>query len=514
MSIPPARLRLFAALLLILAILVPYGATMEEPGAPMDEGTLLVYPEQIMHGKLPYRDFESFYAPANIYVLTAVYSVFGNHLTVERMVGLAYRVLVFLAIFAVTVEWGLAVACVGVTIAAVLLLPTLTIAYAWMGAMACGLWALWCAAAPDRPRRTFFGGVLAGAALMFRQDLGPAMIVSTLPLFLLMTPAARKAFVLGGVVALVPLGILTLAAGPREVWNNFFLYPVVLSSPGRRLPIGIAAPYLLRVLALHVAACVVNIVAGALTVRANRPSPSARLLLGAGLFGLGLTHQAMQRIDFVHVPYAAFISLGLLPASLTVLARRSWPQISPRWVATATCALAAALVGGLGYNFARYFVLQTKSQTTAELSGATVVEGNGRKFLERFAGSGYLAGLMVKALTDNARPGQRLFVGPGDLRRTNGNDTYMYHLLPQLVPATYFLEMNPLSANRPNSRLANDVASADWVLLNTMWDGWQEPNASAENKSDAPNEAVRTGFDLVLKRGNWGLWRKKAVPGH
>src|SRR5436853_2801798 len=66
--------------------------------------------------------------------------------------------------------------------------------------------------------------------------------------------------------------------------------------------------------------------------------------------------------------------------------------------------------------------------------------------------------------------GQRLFVGPGDLRLNNYCDTYIYHLEPQLVPATYFLEMNPGSANAPGSRLASDIATADWIVLNRRYD--------------------------------------------
>jgi hypothetical protein len=51
------------------------------------------------------------------------------------------------------------------------------------------------------------------------------------------------------------------------------------------------------------------------------------------------------------------------------------------------------------------------------------------------------------------------------LRRTNYNNTFLYYLLSQLTPATYFLEINPLSANRPGLRLSADVPSADWLII-------------------------------------------------
>jgi len=45
---------------------------------------------------------------------------------------------------------------------------------------------------------------------------------------------------------------------------------------------------------------------------------------------------------------------------------------------------------------------------------------------------------MLDQLEKSSSPEQRLFVGPLDLRRTNYNDTFIYHLMLQLRPATYF----------------------------------------------------------------------------
>ena len=65
----------------------------------------------------------------------------------------------------------------------------------------------------------------------------------------------------------------------------------------------------------------------------------------------------------------------------------------------------------------------------------------GRSFPIRFVKEARDINRLLKRLEELSRPNQRLFVGPADLRRTNYNDTYVYHLMPQLHPATYFLEM-------------------------------------------------------------------------
>ena len=41
-------------------------------------------------------------------------------------------------------------------------------------------------------------------------------------------------------------------------------------------------------------------------------------------------------------------------------------------------------------------------------------------------------------------------------------------MFPELTPATYFIEMDPGLANAPGSRLADDLLSADWVILTVV----------------------------------------------
>ena len=67
-------------------------------------------------------------------------------------------------------------------------------------------------------------------------------------------------------------------------------------------------------------------------------------------------------------------------------------------------------------------------------------------------------------------------------------------MFPELDPATYFIEMDPGLANDAGSSLADDVASADWVILTGFWNGWREPNTSMDFGSDAPNQVISSQF--------------------
>jgi hypothetical protein len=120
-----------------------------------------------------------------------------------------------------------------------------------------------------------------------------------------------------------------------------------------------------------------------------------------------------------------------------------------------------------------------------------------------------MASRLLDRIEKLSAPGESLFIGPGDLRRTNCTDTFLYYMLPQLRPATYFLEMNPFSANRPGSRLAEDVKDADWLVLNRDFDLWTEPNRSREFQSDVPNQMVKEHFEVVGEFGAYLLCHRR-----
>jgi hypothetical protein len=150
--------KLLLGLLLILGLLVPFTAAFEETGAPMDEGSLLLYPELIRHGELPYRNFETFYGPANAYVLATTYSIFGPDIMVERTVGLLYRALILSLVFALIARWNPTLATGCTVLTAWVLLGARIVAYAWCGGIACLLGSILFLTGARSDARAFFSG--------------------------------------------------------------------------------------------------------------------------------------------------------------------------------------------------------------------------------------------------------------------------------------------------------------------------------------------------------------------
>jgi hypothetical protein len=496
--------------LIVVVSLMPFTAAFERAGSPMDEGSLLVYPELIGHGALPYRDFETFYGPANLYVLATAYLFFGTDVMVERTVGLLYRALILSLLFACIARWNILAAAGCTVLAAWVLLGARIIAFAWFGGIACLLGSIWMMAGAKFKARFFLAGFIGGCALLYRVDLAPAAILSALPLLHLAPPRKRKEYAIGIAIGLLPLALLTCWVGPRELINNLLLYPVFYCNPGRHMPMSMAEPYVHALFIMHLFAAAANIVAGIIAVRFQPVDVRSRLLLSLALLGALLTPQAAQRLDLFHLTCAAFLTIGILPLSLLVLANRR-----VEWRPTlASIGLAIVVVFAAVETVAPELIAFVKAEC-----GAALVAGDDDRHFAEHAGRSFptpsreeAVGLtrMLDWLEKKSAPGDRLFVGPADLRRTNYCDTFIYFLMPKLRPNGYFLEMNPLSANRPGSRLAADISSSNWLLLNRAIDTWSEKNRSLEFQSDVPNQVVREKFQVVSEFGPYLVFHRKS----
>jgi hypothetical protein len=187
--------------------------------------------------------------------------------------------------------------------------------------------------------------------------------------------------------------------------------------------------------------------------------------LAAAWFGIGLLPQALQRPDSAHFLWVSCISWPLvIIAGIELTARRR-----PRSHQSIRLISGTAFIVSLMLFIAPFYTLRTYGDLvvrslTNDLPVREVRRGD--RFFYLGDERPWRASLqVVSALDELAKPGQRLFVGPMDLRQTAYSDVFFYHLFGDLIPATYFIEMDPGLANADGSRLAEDVASADWLIL-------------------------------------------------
>ena len=100
--------------------------------------------------------------------------------------------------------------------------------------------------------------------------------------------------------------------------------------------------------------------------------------------------------------------------------------------------------------------------------------------------------------------------GPATSARRPYSEAFLYYLLPELDPATRYIEMDPGVANADDSGMADELRRADIVILSSIRDDWDEPNDSRTFGPNEPNEVIEDEFCLVESYGR-GAVRPRAL---
>jgi len=546
-----ARAKRWATAAVVLAVaaafLLPLRYLLRAPAPPMEEGILLVFPDRVLNGDVPHRDFLHLYGPGSLWVLAALFKAFGTRIEVERLVALAQLVGLATAVALLVRLWGRWVALAGALLTVLFTISSLLLtAWPWLGGAALGLGAVVAllqaradASRLDRPRAAgrwaVAGGVLAGVALLYRIDLGLAVALAGMAVVWgLRAPLVLRA-VVGAAIGLSPYLLHVAVAGPGNVWNGMIVDPLFRLRPTRGLPVppdptqlkGTAVTALvderawpLPKLPLSgqlfawfvgtVAVVVFLLAVGVWSARRNPSALRARALLAAAVFAAGVLPQAVQRADATHLGWVSAVAVAVLPAAIAEVlsaARPRWTTARVGLVAGAGVLAATALLLP-GYTARRYagFVEDSFNGSAASIEfrhdGRTYYLGDAPEEAANIRN-------LVRAADRAGRPGDRLVVGTGDLRRTPYVDSFLYYMLPKYEPGTYFIEMEPGITNRNGTPLTGELRRADVVILADRWLNWSEPNDSTKPGDPRPNEVLRDdfcqtgtfgGFHLLVRR--------------
>jgi hypothetical protein len=538
------RTSLISWALIALAIALPVRGLFKGVGSSMEEGFMLVFPERMLAGDIPNVDFLHLYGPGSLHTLMGWYQLFGASLDSQRVVGLLQHVAFVAAAYALGRAWNHRIAVAGALTSMLLVLTPIGLsALAWQGAVSLALWGIVFAlrslhtSGRERTLALTAAGALAGFALAYRPDLVIALSLAGATVLWLSRPAATdgtpwrstlQPLAIGTLVGLIPMWIHLAVAGIGPSFTGMVTEPVRDLRPGRELPRPpgwgridgalqavaegpadapwwrLPSPSASQQLFLWFFVVVIVLIGTPLLVVAMRrrrgATPRTTVLLVGSMLGLGLIGQALQRPDSTHLAWGSCVTFALLPALVAeLIPRRMHGGSHLRRDLTAAGAVALVLLIICPFFTYRYYLLYSRI-SVGNLPGGYEVRRDDRRFT---FGNAALQAASQSAIDDLdawSTPGERLLVGPADLSRTIYSDAIFYHLFPELTPATRFIEMDPGLADRADSGLATDVASADWLLLTNFWTGWFEPNSSILFGSDEPNQVVAEQFCL---RGNY-----------
>lgn len=482
------RVRRIAPLsLVVLYATLPAFAFLQARLTEQDEALLLVYPEHILAGAVPNRDFFTVYGPGGFWLLAAVFKVAGPTVLAERVVGLGYHVALSTGVYRLIQPWGnRRLACAAGSACALILLPLGLGAYAWLGAVALVVWSIGLLTVSECALPAC-AGLLGGLAVAWRLEIVVPLVAASVPL-LWRTPAAKR-WAIGAAIGLMPLAAHSVVAG-SALYRDIFVDRLLATNTG--------LPFSAHRLgaATGVAVCVGAVTALCIVGVRDR----SRRSLALAVLSVAVLPQAFQRIDQEHVRYVACLVVPLAGAALVArLPKSSWPPLAYRrgpaiGLATALGVLLA--LTGLSIAFAAENPARWVDHEGRAIPVSTDWE---RQDLQEL--------LMV--VTRDVPAGSRIFVGAEDMSVATLSDVRLYHLLPEFQARSYYLELPPGVAEVRGSGLAQDIAGADALLLDDV------PKSRGRALfplvppgDDAANIEVRRHFCAVDRVGTTTLYRR------
>ncbi len=506
---------------------IPLRGLLRAPGPPMEEGFMLVFPERVLKGDIPNRDFLHLYGPGSVWALAGAFKVFGVSLLTERIFGLFQQLAIVFGVYLLARRWNRTLAVAGAVISGLIIIPFGLTALAWVGAAGLGLLGLAAgiearARSDERIARRFAiaAGVLLGLAVLFRLDLIIAVGLSIVALVWGIDQARRKRLLVAFAVAVSPYLIHIATAGLGHVVQGMVIDPVFNLRGGRSLPVppswshydgflqkagslqqlswpipDATGPQQLFIwFFLLIAVVVFLLVMAWRLMRAEPASIRSRTLLVVALFSAGILPQALQRVDSAHFAWVGCVPFGFLPVALYEFVRRLAPRVrESRLTIVASAASLAVIVFVIpAYTLTRY--TDYSLQTFNVHRHAYKIENDGRIFYYGKQDRADAANLVIAEAARITQPGQKLFVGPVNLRKTPYSDAYLYYMLPELNPGTYYIEMDPGVANTDDSGLDRQLATSDIAILERIWADWEEPNDSRKTGSDKAERVLAEHF--------------------
>lgn len=476
----------FAVITALLFATVPLLPQFSAPVVTPDEGLLMTYPDQLLLGRWPNRDFFTAYGPGGLAFLAGAFKVAGSSVLVERIVGLSYHIGIVTGIIMLLRKRGALTAGVAGVMSALLLTVLGLPAYVWLGALTGLIWSVALLRGEPCKVQVILAGFVAALSVAWRPDIAPAVLVANV-VMTANSPRWRP-WLAGAVLGFIPLAIHGAVAGV-DLYRN--IASTRLQSSEFPSPLNLAPMLMLSVGVI--VACVAT-----LGHRAFR-APS-RFTVAISCVALLLLPQGLQRVDEAHF---VFVTCLLLPLAvvdvfpLPKMRRAFVGRYGRRFSVTVSWLALTILLFSL---FTKELMLNTQPPTAWLTHGSRSLPVAGvtnRDDLE----------ILIREANRRLPPGSKIFVGATDMAVPNFSDIVLYHMLPEYVPSSYFLESVPGPTEAV--QLAADISRADVLFLSDLPESDRRKIWPYSIRgSEAANEVVSSQFCLGKQAGHTLLFFK------
>jgi Dolichyl-phosphate-mannose-protein mannosyltransferase len=493
---------------------------------PYDEGVILTGAMRVGEGAIPHRDFYANYGPGQFYLLAALFRLFHQGVLVERLWGALIKAALALSVLIVgrrLVSTRAAIFCCAVSVAWLCYVDN-TIWPAWT-ALALSLLSLLPLLDMFEGRRSHFAMIAAGASLglatLFRYDIGFLVMCAELAALAAYSfsnrstksPSLRHtilptALFLGGLcLVCVPLGLAYVITGTlRDFVFDVLVFPAHFYAQTRSLPFPLplsasepvsAAEYVVYFPPLACAAGLLSMVtrrnaAGSNIAAAGvgRVEPFPWKLLLLILVTLAFFAKSLVRVSAIHVTLATVPATIVLASSLAnIKYKRNAVVAASVFAAFALGIPTLVAVADVGQRIAnnmdwtiRYSGIELSDLGSQfDIGSCRMAVGFEHLACSRVRSDEINAAKYVRA---RSKPGDTIFVGLPHHDRIFVNNAAFYFVV-NLRPATKWYHFDPgLQTGEAVQRLiVRDLENArpKFVVLDSEWDDYREPNGSANS---------------------------------
>ena len=572
---PPRARRTAVAVGLLLAVLslVLQAALMQRGAAGYDEGLILYGAARVARGELPYRDFWSMYGPGSFFVIAGFFQAFGETQAVARGFDMLCRTAIVWLVFALVarVVGGWRAAALAALCALGLLVVAAAYEFPVYPAFALSLLALLCVsramATPGRAIGWFAAGLAAGLAATFRHDLGSYALAACayacwasralaaqatglaaggagagLAPALAPGPTGRAprlgpgiALAVGFVLAFgVPMAALLQHVPLADAFENLVRIPALVYGPNRHLPFPQPLAALREAVALgsvkplaalaYYAPMGIAIAAALASWRvrrgARRAAPAGAVSaqqIGfetAALLTALFCLKAWVRIGSIHVMPA--LVLAVVPGAILAVrsGSRAWQALA---VAAVVAVVGVRLVAASPSAGAEGVAAPTQGAATASALSRWVGCEPTRIARLRCFHIDPARAAVLDFLDRHAVPDVPIYVGAGRHDKLFVNDVELYFFSGLPAP-TRWHDLHPgvqtTLAVQTEMVAALRARPPQFVVVNTRWDDYVEPNDSARSSGvTLLDDYLRAHYEPVFRSGSFTVSKPRgAVP--
>ncbi len=485
-----------------------------------DEGIVLTGAMRVAAGQIPHRDFYFIYGPAEIYILSGLFKVFGTSLLVERLFDLFIKALLVASVYGIVLSFCRRTIAVFISVITILWLYGMkefglaTTPVSLLNLLGSYL-ILPAFAGPVSTRRMLAAGAISGAAALFRFDTGIALVgihacVLFIAICLRLKGTANRwlafasifwPYLLGFALLTIPPAIYYLSHAPvGAIFHDIIIFPARYYHRGRNLPfpgidlkglenLGVYLPIAIAGVSLYAlverrvraAARLVNMPGqqewfGFLVtftlllvvmylkglVRAAPLQMYLAMIPSLLLIAVLFQHQAAFPRP-VHISISCLMWLSLLPAAWSALHEIRFEYV---WHSSAAQRI-FSLTGNGGHETETAWCKLENPLTT----GFCFFPEDDRVHAIEF-------------ISSHTRPGQTLYVGVSHHDRIFANDNIIY-FATQRLPATRWSHFDPDLQNRYDiqKQMAAELEqnAPPYIVLDSEFELSREPNDSAKS---------------------------------